>query len=318
MRRAPHPFTLRQLQYIVAVADRKSFREAAAECHVAQPSLSAQVAQVEAMLSLQLFERDKHGVALTAAGRAFVERARALTLAADDLVDYSQSLSDPFSATLRIGVIPTVGPYLLPDIAPALCSEYPKLQFVWIEDKTATLVDKLAQSELDAAILALEADIGDLPHVVLGRDPFVFAAALGHPLAAAKGPLRPEQLDGERVLLLDDGHCFRDQALSLCTSTGAREVSDYRATSLSTLVQMTASGAGVTLLPALSVEIENRRHTLHLRSFTPKAPGRTVVLAWRKNSALLQAIEAVAKTMQGAYAQCTRKKRSASAVKAEL
>jgi len=120
-------------------------------------------------------------------------------------------------------------------------------------------------------------------------------------------------LYGERVLLLDDGHCFREQALSLCTHAGAREVSDYRATSLSTLVQMTASGAGVTLLPGLCVELENRRQALHVRAFTPKAPGRTIVLVWRKNSALSQAIEAVAKTMQVAYTQCTRKKRPVSA-----
>lgn len=194
MRRAPHPFTLRQLQYIVAVADRKSFRTAAEDCHVAQPSLSAQIAQVEQAISVQLFERDKRSVSLTAAGQSFVTRARLLLLtAADDLLDHSNGLADPFSATLRVGVIPTIGPYLLPDVALALRDAYPKLQFVWNEDKTSALVEKLARAELDAAIIALEAAIGELPHVVLRRDAFVFAASVDHPLAQAKGPLRPER-----------------------------------------------------------------------------------------------------------------------------
>jgi LysR family hydrogen peroxide-inducible transcriptional activator len=128
-------------------------------------------------------------------------------------------------------------------------------------------------------------------------------------LASAKSPLRPEQLEGERVLLLEDGHCFREQALSLCTHAGAREASDYRATSLSTLVQMTASGAGVTLLPVLTLELENRRQSLHVRPFSAKVRGRTLALVWRKNSALAAALEAVGKTMQSVYTQCTRKRR---------
>jgi LysR family hydrogen peroxide-inducible transcriptional activator len=307
MKWVPHPFTLRQLQYVIAVADRRSFRAAAETCHVAQPSLSAQVAQVEDALSVQLFERDRRSVTLTAAGQRFVARARALLIAADDLWELSQGLSDPFAASLRIGVIPTIAPYLLPEVAAALRKRFPRLAYVWNEDKTAALVEALGRAELDGAILALEADIGDLPHVVIGRDPFVFAAPPGHPLLDGQGPLRPERLDGEHVLLLDDGHCFRDQALAVCARTGAEETA-FRATSLSTLVQMAASGAGATLLPSLALPLENRRHALQVRAFAPRPPGRTLALVYRKGSALEQPLRAVGEALAAEYARLTARK----------
>jgi LysR family hydrogen peroxide-inducible transcriptional activator len=256
---------------------------------------------VEEGLGVQLFERNKRRVALTAAGQAVVEQARALLLAADRLVDAARTLADPFAGTLRVGVIPTIGPYLLAEVAPVLRERYPRLTFVWNEERTRALVERLGRSELDAAILALEADIGDLPHVVLGKDAFVFAAAPTHPLAASKRPLQAEELEGERVLLLDDGHCFRDQALSFCARTGAEEAS-YRATSLATLVQMAAGGAGVTLLPSLAVDIENRRDALRVRPFAPRVPSRTLALAWRKGSALAATLQHVGETLAQAYA----------------
>jgi LysR family transcriptional regulator, hydrogen peroxide-inducible genes activator len=191
MNLAPHPFTLRQLQYVVAVAERRSFRQAAEACRVAQPSLSAQVAQVEDLLSVKLFERDRRRVVPTAAGLAFVARARAILLEADGLVDAARVLGDPLAGPLRLGVIPTVAPYLLPEVAPALRTRFPKLTFLWTEDKTASLVERLGRAELDGALVALEADLGDLPRVVLGKDPFVFAAPPGHPLSASRRPLDP-------------------------------------------------------------------------------------------------------------------------------
>ena len=302
MNLAPHSVTLRQLQYVVALADRKSFRKAAAACRVSQPSLSTQVAQVEGALGVKLFERDRRSVRSTAAGLAVVERARALIVAADELHESARRLADPFGGTLRVGVIPTVGPYLLAEVAPVLRERYPKLTFVWAEEKTKIVLERLANAELDAAIVALEAEIGDLPHVVLGKDPFVFAAPPGHPLAASKRPLKPEDLEGERVLLLDDGHCFRDQALSFCARAGAEEAG-YRATSLPTLVQMAAGGAGVTLLPSLAVDLENRREALRIRPFAPKAPSRTLAIVGRKGSALETALTAVGETLRGTYAR---------------
>ncbi|MDI1480481.1 LysR substrate-binding domain-containing protein [Polyangium sp. y55x31] len=311
MRLAPHPVTLRQLQYVVAVADRKSFRKAADDCHVSQPSLSAQIQQAEEALGICLFERDRRTVTLTAAGAEIVARARALLVAADDLVDTARRFGDPFAGTLRLGVIPTIGPYLLPEIAPVLRERYPKLTFVWTEEKTSTLVQMLGQGALDGAIVALEADIGDRPHVVLGKDPFVFAAAPGHPLAGTRRPLKPEELEGECVLLLDDGHCFRDQALSFCSRAGAEEAG-FRATSLATLTQMVAGGAGVTLLPSLAVPLENRRDALRIRPFAPRGPARTLALVWRRGSALESTLRPVGETLRSAYT--TRTERGQAAV----
>lgn len=306
MQLAPHPVTLRQLQYVVAVADRKSFRRAAEDCHVAQPSLSAQVAQVEDLIGVKLFERDHRSVTLTAAGEAFVARARALLVMADDLTESARGLSDPFAGRLRLGIIPTIGPYFLGLAAPLLRKKFPKLGFVWAEEKTPVLVERLARGELDGAILALEADVGDLPHVVLGTDPFVLATAPDHPLAQKHAVVKPEELEGEAVLLLDDGHCFRDQVLSFCTRAGLDEAS-FRATSLPTLVQMAAGGAGITVLPSLAVEVENRHHALTIRPFAPKVPARTIALVWRKRSALEVALKAVGEAMKESYGKLAPK-----------
>jgi LysR family hydrogen peroxide-inducible transcriptional activator len=301
MNLAPHPVTLRQLQYVVAVADRKSFRKAAEDCRVSQPSLSMQVAQAEEALGVRLFERDRRRVMLTAAGAALVERARGLLVIAGELVDAARHFGDPFAGTLRVGIIPTIGPYLLPEVVPILRERFPKLTFVWIEEKTATLLQRLRQGELDGAMVTLEADIGELPHVILGKDPFVFASAPGHRLAGSRRPIKPEELEGECILLLDDDHCFGDQALSYCWRAGAR-TTGYRATSLVTLVQMTAGGAGVTLLPSLAVPIENRRGTLHIRPLAPKCPARTPALVWRRASALEVPLQSLGETLRSAYA----------------
>lgn len=300
MQLAPHPVTLRQLQYVVAVADHGSFRKAAERCHVAQPSLSAQIAQAEEALGVQLFERDRRRVLVTQAGRVIVERARALLVGADELVLSARQLGDPFAGTLRLGVIPTVGPYLLPEVAHVLRERYPGLSFVWVEEKTAVLLEKLARAEIDGALVALDAEIDDLPRVVLGKDPFVFAAAPSHPLSAERRPVKPEELDGEEVMLLDDGHCFREQALAYCSRVGAVE-GGYRATSLTTLVQMVAGGAGVTLLPGLAVPVENRRDELHLRPFAPRVPARTLALVWRRGSAFETTLKPVGETLKAAY-----------------
>lgn len=300
MRFGPYPLTLRQLQYIVAVADQRSFRKAAATCHVSQPSLSEQIAQAEETLGVQLFERSRSGVDVTPAGKAVAEQARALCGETESLLEAARHFADPFAGRMRIGVIPTVAPYLLPEVAPVLRKRYPKLTLLWTEEKTEVLVERLARAELDAAVLALEAEIGDLEHLVLGQDSFVFAAAPGHALASSHKPIHADELEGEPVLLLDDGHCFRKQALSFCSRSGADEAG-YRATSLATLVQMAAGGVGVTLLPSLAVPVENRHKVLHVRAFAPKAPSRTLALCWRRGSALGKTVTALGETMRKVY-----------------
>lgn len=296
----PHAFTLRQLQYAVAVADELSFRRAAQRCHVSQPSLSAQLQQLESALSVRLFERDRRRVMPTSAGRALIERARALLVAADDLQAAAKSFVDPLAGTLRVGVIPTVSPYLLPDVTPALHRAFKRLNLVWVEDKTATLVAMLDAGRLDAALLALEADIGDLEHDVLAVDRFVLVAPPEHELGKSTGPLSLSDLRDADLLLLDDGHCFRQQALEVCTRGKAHEL-EFRATSLPTLVQMVAGGAGVTLLPALAVPTELKRTRLRVRPLNASQAQRTIALVWRKRSPLAGAFKQLAGVMREAW-----------------
>jgi LysR family hydrogen peroxide-inducible transcriptional activator len=297
---APHPFSLRQLQYAVAVAEALSFRKAAERCHVAQPSLSAQLAQLEVVLGVRLFERDRRRVLLTAAGRELVERARRVLLEADHLVEAARRVGDPLSGTLRIGVIPTVSPYLLPALTPAVRAAYPRLTLLWVEDKTEVLVRSLDAGTLDAALLALEADIGAVEHEVIARDDFVLATPPDHALGATAAPAKAAALRDAGVLLLDDGHCLRQQALAFCADAKAREL-EFRATSLATLAQMVAGGAGVTLLPQLSVPTETRRAPLRVRPFAEPVPHRTIALVWRKRSPVEGALRQVAATIRNAY-----------------
>lgn len=299
-RYASHPFTLRQLQYVVAVADVLSFRKAAERCHVSQPSLSAQLAQLEEALGVRLFERDRRRVLLTAAGKDLVDRARQLLVEADDFWAASKRASDPLTGELRIGVIPTISPYLLPSITPALRAEYPQLVTKWLEDKTEVLVASLDAGQIDAALLALEADIGDVESEVVAIDPFVLVARPDDPLMGKTRLVAISELNEAKVLLLDDGHCLREQALAVCSRAKAHEL-EFRATSLSTLVHMVAGGAGVTLLPELAVKFEVERAGLCMRSFVRPAPHRTIALVWRKRSPLGPALKKLTATIRKVY-----------------
>ncbi|HVG76792.1 MAG TPA: LysR substrate-binding domain-containing protein [Patescibacteria group bacterium] len=307
MKLSPWPFTLRQLQYVVALADTLSFRAAAERCHVAQPSLSAQLAQLERALGARLFERDRRRVLLTAAGRVLVERARAVLRETADLVEAATRAGDPLNGRLQIGVIPTISPYLLPTAAPALRRAHPKLTVVWREEKTADLVRDLQAGALDAALLALEADIGDVEREVIARDPFVLATPPRHPLGARAAPMAPSELRDEPVLLLDDGHCFRDQALAACRRSRVRE-SEFRATSLSTLAQMVAGGSGVTLLPELAVSTEAGRTSLRVRRLAEPAPPHQPDRPVRRGYPLAEALREVAATIRAAYPTAGRRK----------
>lgn len=297
----PHPFSLRQLQYVVAVADKLSFRKAAESCHVSQPSLSAQLAQLEEALGVRLFERDRRRVLLTSAGAQLVERARRLLVDADQLVDAAKRAGDALAGTLNFGVIPTIAPYLLPSVTPAVRAKYPRLTLFWTEDKTEVLVRSLEAGTLDAAVLALEAPLGgNIESETIARDPFVLVTSADHPLGAKQKPVSAADLRDEDVLLLDEGHCFREQALSFCESARAHEL-EFRATSLPTLVQMVAGGAGVTLLPKLALATELARSDLRVRTFSDPAPNRTLALVWRKLSPLQPALRQLAGTLREAY-----------------
>ena len=297
--RSSNDLSLRQLQYVVAIADTLGFRKAAERCHVSQPSLSAQVAELEETLGVKLFERDRRRVLVTAAGADLVARARRVLSEAGDLVEAAVRLGDPLAGRLRLGVIPTIAPYLLPEAVPAVMARFPRLKPFFREDKTEVLVASLEEGKLDAAVLALEADLGELAHAVIAVDPFVLAAPKKHALAKRR-TITAADLEDETVLLLDDGHCLRGQALSYCASARANEAS-FRATSLSTLAQMVSSGAGVTLLPALSVPIENRRGQLAIRPFAAPGPSRTVALVWRRSSPMVKALKELAAVLRKAW-----------------
>jgi LysR family hydrogen peroxide-inducible transcriptional activator len=288
-----HPITLRQLQYIVAVAREGSFRQAAERCFVSQPSLSAQVAEIERVLGIKLFERNRRRVLITEAGHALVERAEVVLLRVEDLIGVAQQHVDPLVGVLRLGVIPTVGPYLVPELDPALRSAFPDLSLRWREDKTDTLVEMLNTADLDAAVLALVTSVEHLDHAVLTDDPFVLAVPPTHPLGTCDSPINIDTLPPHEVLLLDEGHCFRDQALELCGSIGATELG-FRATSLSTLVQMVAGGQHMTLLPQIAVEVENRHGRLTIRPFDDPSPRRTLALVWRPTSPIADALRKIA------------------------
>ncbi|MBN2192425.1 MAG: LysR family transcriptional regulator [Polyangiaceae bacterium] len=297
MNLALHPFTLRQLQYAVAVAETLSFRRAAERCHVSQPALSAQLAQLEDALGVRLFERDQRRVLPTVAGQELVDRARQTLVAADEVVGAAQRARDPLAGRLRLGVIPTISPYLLPSATPAFRREFPRLTTVWVEDKTEVLVRGLNSGVLDGVLLALEAEIGELDHEVVAVDPFVLAMRPDDPLAARSAPAELGDLADVEVLLLDDGHCFRAQALAYCSRAQAREL-EFRATSLATLVQMVAGGTGVTLLPRVAVPAEALRAGLAVRPFAEPAPARTIVLAWRKRAPIAPALRKIAAVLR--------------------
>ena len=276
--------SLRQLQYFVAVAERLNFGEAARACYVSQPGLSAQIKNLERLLEVQLFERNRRTVLITPAGETLLPLARKVLTAAADLEDVAGSLTQPLRGELRLGVIPTVAPYLLPDAIGAIRRRYPDLKLLLHEDMTARLVRQLEQGKLDLLLLALEADLGEAETLALVTDPFVAALPAGHPLSRLD-QLREADLAGQQVLLLEDGHCLRDQALGVCDRIGAEEAGDFRAGSLSTLAQMVAGGIGITLLPEISLKVETRPPSpLVVRPFRQPGPSRTIGLAWRATS----------------------------------
>lgn len=297
---SPLPFTLRQLQYALAVRETRNFRRAAERCAVAQPSLSAQIAALEDALGVVLFERGRGGVRTTPPGEALLARMERLVAEGADLSRQARALSDPLSGTLRLGIIPTLAPYALPFLAPALQADFPGLRPLWTEARTPEIVAGLERGELDAAFLAREADLGALVASPLCRDAFSACLPLAHPLARGRGPIALEALEGERLLLLEEGHCLRDQALAACSRTRVDELG-FRATSLPTLVQMVGSGLGVTLLPALAVPTEGARAPVAIRPLKAPVPFRTLALAWRSGSYAEAAFRRLAKAAARAF-----------------
>jgi len=294
---------LRDLRYLVALADERHFGRAAERCFVSQPTLSAQIRKLEEYLGVPLVERQPKRVSLTETGRKIVERARRVLQESDAIVEIARTDRDPLSGPLKLALIPTVGPYLLPHVAGRLRRDVPRLKLMLYEYRTAPLLDKLNTGELDLGIVALPVPLDGLESAELYDEPFALAVPASHPLAQ-RDRLRVDDLKGETLLLLEDGHCLRDQALEVCSRVRLSESQDYRATSLETLRQMVAAGHGITLLPELASNSPvGAARGLKIKPVGKPVPSRTIGAIWRKSTTRGPAIEAVVETIRSTMRQ---------------
>lgn len=277
--------SLRQLQYLVQLAERRNFRQAADACFVTQSTLSAGIKELETTLGTQLVERSTRTMRLTAAGEEVVARARAIIAATEDLASFAKGAREPFSGPLRLGVIPTIAPFLLPAVLAALRAHYPALKPFLREDLTANLLERLRSGKLDFALIALPYETGELEVRPLFKDAFWFVARADDPLVATKS-VAVRQLRPETVLLLEEGHCLRDHAIRAC-GRGDAKGAMLEATSLTTLLQMVEGGMGVTLLPEMTLKSGILNGTkLVARPFAKEVPSRTIALAMRREAGL--------------------------------
>ncbi|MGO9756915.1 MAG: hydrogen peroxide-inducible genes activator [Roseiarcus sp.] len=292
--------TLRQLRFLVALADRRHFGQAAEACFVSQSTLSAAIQDLEEALGVTLFDRTRRSVAPTGIGAEIVERARAILKDAEDLVDVALAAQDPLSGPLRLGVIPTIGPFLLPLFLPLIREAAPRLRVYLREEQTAPLLARLDAGELDGAILALPVPLKDAESEDIALDPFYVVCPRGHRLASLAA-VRPEDMATEDLLLLEDGHCMREHALTACQLEGARRNVALQGTSLHTLVQMAASGLGVTVVPGMAVASGLIAGLdLKVAPLAGDRPWRRIALVWRKTSGRKETFRRLAELLRAA------------------
>ncbi len=272
---------LRDLRYLVAVAEHQHFGRAAEACFVSQPTLSTQIKKLEEELGVVLLERTNRQVMLTPVGERIVSQAQRVLREVSQMVHIAEEHRDPYGGEFRLGIIPTVAPYLLPRILGPIQKSFPKLKIQLTEGQTAVISRLLREGELDAVILALPLEEENLRHVPLYSEDFYFAVSKHHPKAGRKSVTLAD-LDEEQVLLLEDGHCLRDQALDICKSHNAVENTNFRATSIETLRQMVAADVGITLMPELA--ITTRRGPVRYLPFRGEHPHRDIGLCWRASS----------------------------------
>lgn len=286
---------LRDLEYLVALEKHRHFRKAAEAIYVSQPTLSGQLKKLEGYLGVQLVERGRRQqVLFTPVGEKIVQRARQMLSIAAEIEQLAKLQQDPMRGELKMALIPTLAPYLLPYILPLIKTHYPALELLLYEQQTAELVKKLESGEIELGILALPVANDQLSTLSLFHEPFYLVVPVDHPLA-----LRPfvtnADLQNETLLLLDDGHCFRDQALEICYTAGAKEKQNFRGTSLETLRQMTIAGSGVTLLPELAIRQDSQLVNIPIQSPTP---AREIGLIFRQGSPRQQTFEQLATLLQ--------------------
>ncbi|MHA6287979.1 LysR substrate-binding domain-containing protein [Maricaulis sp. CAU 1757] len=288
--------TLRQLQFLIALAEHGSFSRAAEAVFVTQPTLSAAIKELETILGTNLVERGARGAVLSPAGEAVLERATRVMAEAEDLVTAAQAAGEPLNGPFRLGVIPTIAPFLLPRVLPALRSRFPELKLFLREDLTEHLYEALRERRIDAALVALPYEAQQIETRSIWSDEFLFACPPDHALADTQS-LSARDLEDEPLLLLEDGHCLRDHALAACSTGTAR--GDFAATSLHTLVHMVKSGLGATLLPKMAVDAGLVDHMdLAVKRFDPPVAGREIGVAWRRGSARAEEAVMLGEAMQ--------------------
>lgn len=294
---------LRDLKYFVALAEHRHFGKAAAASFVSQPTLSMQIRKLEEELGVSLFERTSRKVMLTPIGSEMLAHARSVIDEIERMRNLARSSQDPSTGSIRLGAFPTLGPYFLPLAVPALREAFPQLELFLVEEKSDLLVTQLKEGKLDAALLALPLHDDRITSVPLFDERFLLATPGSDPLATARH-VRTSDLVDHSLLLLEDGHCMRDQALEVCRMSGARERAGFRATSLETLRQMVAAGMGMTLLPELAVrEGQPNPEGIVLRTFEGAQPMRTIGLAWRTTSPATGFLQQVAQVLRDKAAE---------------
>ena len=293
--------TLKELRYLVALADAGHFARAAEACHISQSTLSVQIRKLEEYLGVTLFDRSLRRVAPSPVAAEIVAAARSIVAAADRVrsLAHEQAPHDPLAGTVRIGVIPTLGPYLMPRVLSTLHKLFPRLRLLLREAFTHDLLADLATGAIDAALLALPVPLEGLECEALFTEAFLAALPSGHPLAE-RTVLRPQDLADEPLLLLEEGHCLRDQALELCARRPAGVAEEIRGTSLETLRQMVSLGVGCTVIPALAVSAGPALSPtlIQYRSFAPPEPARTIGMLWRRRAPNRPALLALAAALR--------------------
>ena len=275
--------TLRQLRYLQALVRYRHFGRAAEACAVSQPALSMQIRDLEKELGVELVERRPGEAALTDVGLEVARRGERVLAATRDLVDFARHRGRVLSGRLKLGIIPTLAPYVLPKVLPDLQARYPDLTVELRETQTKALIEELAAGELDAIMLALPLPDADIETIRLFDDAFLLAVPADDPLPRS-ARVNPREIDQQRLILLEEGHCLRDQALAYCATAQQRMPLRLGATSLATVMQMVANGYGVTLVPEVAVDVEVRDERVKLLRFTAPEPGRTIGLGWRRTS----------------------------------
>jgi len=296
--------TLRQLRYLTSLARHRHFGRAAEDCAVSQPALSMQMRELEREIGAELIERRPGAIALTETGAEVADRAERILAATRDLVDFARH-RDVLSGALRLGIIPTLAPYILPKVLPRLQTKYPRLRLEVRETQTKVLFSELTAGELDCAMLALPVEAAEVETLTLFDDPFLLAQPAAE--VRPRGRIGPQHIDQRRLILLEEGHCLRDQALAACAMRRGDAPASLGATSLATVMQMVANGYGVTLLPEVAAEAEGHDERVALLRFVEPQPARSIGLAWRPTSPRKDDFEALGKVVVEALGVRRRK-----------